>query len=153
MKTLSKIIILIVALFSITFTSDAQWIAKWSGAQTTSYTGGTNKAMAVTTNAYFTIDVPKAGGDLALFCNYKFLNAPGAGDATGISLQLFRGIDSGIWETNAYLTWTIAGNSTTPASSILTTNVAGIPYLRARFINYSTNSHATNLLVYYGFKN
>jgi len=151
MKSILKSLIAVAFAFAIS--ANAQNIAKWNVTSVSTYNGGTNKAMALTTNAYFTIDVPKAGTDLALFVNYKFLNAPGAGDRTGIDLQLFRGIDSGIFETNAYLTWTITGNSTTPAASILTTNVAAIPYLRGRFINYSTNAHATNILVYYGFKN
>ena len=68
---------------------------RYSGAQTTSYTGGTNKVMALTTNAFFSIDVPRTAETVAISVDYKFLNAPGSGDATSLRLDLFRGIDSG----------------------------------------------------------
>lgn len=157
MKTLSKIIVALVALLSVTFTSDAQWISKWSGEQTTTYNGGTNTASALTTNRYFTIDVPKAGGDLAVYVNYSYPVTLASGDGPML-MKFYRGIDAGKFETNAYLTWSIPTNTvlfTTPISVFLTTNVSGIPYLRAHICNPSTNAtgRSTNLYVSYGFKN
>lgn len=125
----------------------------YSGAQATTYTAGTNKAMALTTNAFFTIDVPRADStQVALLANYSFLNAPGAGDATSITIDFFRGIDSGSYETNAWFSWVVPGNSTTPASQVTNINVGAVGYLRARVKNFSTNAHATNILIQYGFR-
>lgn len=132
--------------------ADAQLFGRYSGAQATDYTGGTNKAMALTTNAFFRIDVPRSE-QLALFTSYKFLNAPGAGDRTSIGIRFFRGIDSGSYETNSWFEWTVAGNSTTPVGEVTNITVNGIGYLRAQIINYGTNAHATNVVFQYGFKN
>lgn len=150
MKTFLKFILCLFFLSSAS--THAQRISRYSGAQATTYTAGTNKAMALTTNAYFTIDVPRSE-QVALFCDFKFLNAPGAGDATYIDIDFFRGIDSGSYETNSWFTWRVPGNSTTPASQATNITLNGIGYLRARIKNFSTNAHATNVLVQYGFKN
>lgn len=125
----------------------------YSGAQSTSYTGGTNKAMALTTNAFFTIDVPRASdGQITLSVDYKFLNAPGSGDATSLRLDLFRGIDSGRYESNIWQSITIPGNSTTQVSTTFSLTIGAVPYLRGRLANLSTNAHGTNITVEYGFR-
>jgi len=123
----------------------------WSGGQATTYNAGTNKAMALTTNAYFQVDVPRSE-EVSLLCNYKFLNAPSGGDLNAIRIDFYRGIDPGKWETNVWRSWTVAGNSTTPSCDMTNLSVAGVPYLRARIANVGTNSHATNILVLYGSK-
>lgn len=148
MKFITRLLSAAIVCFAVSASAQLTWV----GPTATSYTGGTNKAMAVTTNAFFTIDVPRST-DLALYCNYSFLNAPGAGDANSISIDFFRGLAPGAYETNAWFTWVVAGNSTTPRAEATNITVAGIPYLRARIKNFSTNSHATNILVQYGSKN
>ena len=111
-----------------------------------SYSGTTAKIVAVSTNSYFTVGVSEQT-ELAMFINFKYLNAPGAGDVNRIDLQLYRGIDATKFETNVWQTLTFVAGSTTAANSSMTNiTVAGIPYLRGRFINVSTNSHATNVL-------
>jgi hypothetical protein len=118
----------------------------------TPYSGGTNKATALSTNAYFVIPVPRSD-NVALFCDFKFLNAPGAGDATTITIDFFRGFDGPAYETNIWQSWVVPGNSTTPASQMTNLVVAHVPYLRGRIRNFSTNSHATNITVAYSYKN
>ena len=112
------------------------------------YSGGTNKAVAVSTNGYFTIGVAE-NTELFLFANFKYLNAVGAGDVNRLDLQLYRGIDGNTFESNVWQTLVFTANATTTTANSFGTNVtvAGIPYLRGRFINVSTNSHATNLLL------
>lgn len=131
--------------------SEAQGL-RYSGANTTSYSAGTNKVMALTTNAFFTIDVPRTAETVAISVDYKFLNAPGAGDATSLRLDLFRGIDSGRYESNIWQSITIPGNSTTAISTNFSLTVGAIGYLRGRLCNLGTNAHGTNVLVEYGFK-
>lgn len=125
---------------------------RYSGANTTSYRAGTNKVMALTTNAFFSIDVPRTAETVAISVDYKFLNAPGAGDATSLRLDLFRGIDSGRYESNIWQSITIPGNSTTAISTNFSLTVGAIGYLRGRLCNLGTNAHGTNVLVEYGFK-
>lgn len=109
--------------------------------------GGTNKVTALTTNSYFTIGVPE-NEKVSIFVDFAYLNAPGAGDVNGLDLQLFRGIDSTTFESNIWQTIRFqAGASTAKGSTCTNITVDGIPYLRGRFANVSTNSHATNLLV------
>ena len=94
---------------------------------------------------------------MAVYVNYSYPVALAAGDGPMV-MKFYRGIDSGKFETNAYLTWSIPTNTvlfTTPISAFFTTNVSGIPYLRAQICNPSTNAtgRSTNLYVSYGFKN
>lgn len=154
MKTIFSILVL----FGLVASAGAQNIARYSGEITTDYNGGTNvlavsAAAAGASGRYITVDIPRAGAEATFWCAYKFHAAPTGGDVNSINVQFFRGIDSGKYETNSFLTWNVAGNSTTPTSSILTTNVAGIPYMRARFLQYSTNAIPTNVVFSYGFKN
>lgn len=125
---------------------------RYSNAQATSYTAGTNKVMALTTNAFFPIDVPPSAEAIMISVDYKFLNAPGAGDATSLRMDLFRGIDSGRYESNIWQSITIPGNSTTAVSTNFSLTVGAVAYLRGRLCNLSTNAHGTNVLVEYGFK-
>jgi hypothetical protein len=118
----------------------------------TPYSGGTNKATALSTNTYFVIPTTRSD-NVALFCDFKFLNAPGAGDATTITIDFFRGFDGPAYETNIWQSWVVPGNSTTPASQMTNLVVAHVPYLRGRIRNFSTNSHATNITVAYSYKN
>ena len=147
-----KTIIAAISLLCFVAFAEAQNFQKYSGAQTTAYTGGTNKAVALSTNTLFNIDVPKSE-NVTFYCAYKYLNAPGAGDVNQIRLDLYRGIDSGVYETNIWQSLTIPGNSTT--STAWQTNLAlgAVGYLRASIVNVSTNAHATNVVFKYGFKN
>lgn len=110
--------------------------------------GGTNKAAALSTNAFFSFGVPDST-DAALWVEYKYLNAVGAGDHNGIDLELFRGIDASTFESNVWQTIRFAAGTTTTTSRSTCTNLslAGIPYVRGRFLNLSTNAHATNITV------
>ena len=106
--------------------------------------GGTNKAVALSTNWIPQIDLSRQEF-AALFCNYSFLNAPAGGDSPNIRIDFFRGITAGTFETNAWFSWTVPGNSTTAAAQATNINVGSIPFLRARVANVGTNAHATNL--------
>ena len=114
-----------------------------------SYSGTTTNAriLSVSTNSYFTIGVSEQT-ELAMFMNFKYLNAVGAGDVNRIDLQLYRGVDASKFESNVWQTLTFVANATTTTANASMTNitVAGIPYLRGRFVNVSTNAHATNVL-------
>jgi len=142
------------AIVAMALSASAQNFRAYSGAQATSYVGGTNKAMALTTNAFFTIDVPKAEY-VSLFADFKYLNAVGSGDVNGLRIDLYRGIDSATFETNAWTTWVITAGTTTttPNSQMTNINVGGVGFLRAKIANVSTNAHGTNITVSYGFKN
>jgi hypothetical protein len=115
---------------------------------------GTNKVVALSTNGFYSIDVPKAE-QVVLFADVKYLNAVGAGDVNGLRVDIFRGVSSGIYESNVWATWTIQANATTTTANSQMTNfnVAATPYLRFRIANVSTNAHATNVLFRYTFKN
>ena len=143
---------IVLSALAISFTAFAAQIERWNST-TSSYSGTTNIVLNVSTNGYFTIDVPKAPGAIAFSFTAKLMSAAGAGDRSSIDLELFRGIEQGRYETNAFLTHVVSGLSTTPFTSYWETNVASIPYLRGRFKNYSTNAVATNVLVIYGYKN
>ena len=132
--------------------AEAQDGLRYSNATGTSYAAGTNKVMALTTNVFFPIDVPPSAEAIILSVDYKFLNAPGAGDATSLRLDLFRGIDSGRYESNIWQSITIPGNSTTAVSTNFSLTVGAVAYLRGRLVNLSTNAHGTNVLVEYAFK-
>jgi hypothetical protein len=119
---------------------------------TTLLNGGTNRVLAVSTNSLLTIAVPKSE-ELTLYIDYKYLNAPGAGDATSLSIPFYRGMDGGGYETTAWFTWVPAGNTTTSNTVVTNITVASISALQCRLINYSTNAHATNITFKYGFKN
>lgn len=110
--------------------------------------GGTNKAVAVSTNAYFEINCESAT-DLAVAINFSYLNAVGAGDVNRLDLELFRGIGGGIFESNVWQTlgFSAAATTTTPRCTVTNWSVAGIPALRCRWLNVSTNAHATNITV------
>lgn len=143
-----------VVTLAVCLTAQAQTpVANLSGyaGATTAISGGTNKAMALTTNAFIRLDVPRQSG-IALYCQYKFLNAPGSADATSIRIDLFRGIDATARETNKWTSWTVAGNSTTVQSEVTNITVGDIPYLWAQVCNVGTNSHATNLYLLYSGK-
>ena len=125
---------------------------RYSGAQATTYTAGTNRVLAVSTNAFFSIDAPRTAEAISLSVDYKFHAAPGAGDTTFIYLDLFRGIDSGRYESNTWQRIQLNGNSTTPVSTNFSLTIGAVGYLRGRFVNLSTNALATDVLVEYGFK-
>ncbi len=150
MKRIFALILLAVMVLTVAHAADPNATMPLPGAPITvgGYSGSTsNKVAALTTNAYFTITASEQT-DLALFINVKYLNAVGAGDVNRLDLQLFRGIDGTTFESNAWQTISFAANATTTTASSTVTNiaVAGIPTLRGRFINVSTNSHVTNLL-------
>lgn len=130
--------------------SVAQAEITYKNEQTTSYNGGTNVLPVLSTNRFVNIDTPRTDTVL-LWCNYKFHAAPTAGDATGITLRLFGGLESGKYESNSFLTVSFPGNSTTPVSILVPTN-APYGYMRAQFVNVSTNAIPTNVVLSYSFK-
>jgi len=140
-------LMLSLALVLLPFRAPAQGLTL-PGATATIYTGGTNKAMALTTNALFRMDVPKAT-DLAIWANYKFLNAPGSADDTAIRLELFRDINGALRESNRWAVVYLPGNSTTPSANVTNITVGSVGYVWGRVTNTGTNSHATNLTIYY----
>lgn len=150
-KFLFTISVAVIAIVASMFapTAQAQTVAI-PGQYVSVFGGGTNKAMALTTNAFFEIQ-SEAATDVAFFINFKYLNAVGAGDVNRIDMEVFRGIGGGIYESNVWQTISFAANTTTTTAASTCTNLvfAGIPAVRCRFLNLSTNSHATNLTVLY----
>lgn len=122
----------------------AQTVALPGSAQTI-IGGGTNKAAALTTNAFYEINCENAE-KISLGINFSYLNAPGAGDVNRLDMRVFRGIGNGFWDSNAWQTISFAaGSSTAAAATVTNLTVDGIHSLRVQFVNVSTNSHATNL--------
>jgi len=151
LRRLCAAVFTLAALITIAPRAEAQYL-RYSGAQATSYTAGTNRVLVLSTNAFFTIDTPRTAENVLISVDYKFHAAPAGGDVTGIRLDLFRGIDSGRYESNIWQSITIPGNSTTPISTNFSLAIGAAGYLRGRFVNLSTNAIATNVLVEYGFK-
>lgn len=145
--TLAAVFAAVVTLVSYVDLAQAQTLPI-PGQYSTIIGGGTNKAMALTTNAYFEVS-SEGATDVAFFIDFKYLNAVGAGDVNRLDMEVFRGIGGGIYESNVWQTISFAAASTTTTARSTVTNLslAGIPAIRCRFLNLSTNSHATNITV------
>lgn len=149
MKIVSKLLTVAVLLFAVGASAQQFQGFKY----TTLLNGGTNKLTAVTTNSYLSLDLPKSE-KVCLIVNASHLNASGAGDVDAYNLQIFRGFEGRVYETNAWQTIVFPTGSSTAANCVVTNiSVDSVPYLRCRFTNLSTNSHVTNLFFAYGYKN
>ncbi len=155
MKTIFKNILNLTAAMAVTAlailpaaAADVDATLPVPGSTTTIISGGTNKAVALSTNSYFYISNPDAT-DLAFFIDFKYLNAVGSGDVNRLVMEVFRGIDGSTFESNVWQTISFAAATTTTTARSTVTNLslAAIPNIRCRFLNLSTNSHATNITV------
>jgi hypothetical protein len=151
MKT---ILLLISVLFALP--ASGQLITKFYGPQYVERyrpSDTTNTLPVLSTNGYFTIDVPR-GTNLALMVGYQWHATPGAGDAPAPTIEFFRGIDTGRFESNRWTVWRLpAATGTTPVSEMTNLPVSSVAFIRGRFLNASTNAIGSNIFLVYGFKN
>lgn len=110
--------------------------------------GGTNKVVAFSTSTWYNVSIPYST-DIGFFIDFKYLNAVGAGDVNGLRVEWQEGIDTSTYASNIWRSAVFQANATTTTANSSCTNYTfnAIPSARFRFVNISTNAHATNVTV------
>jgi hypothetical protein len=148
MKNLFALAILALTTLSLAAADTVATLSTTPYAETTVIGGGTNKVVALSTSAWYSVSLPLST-DVGFFVDMTYLNAVGAGDVNSLRVEWQEGIGQSTYASNIWRSQVFQANATTTTANSSCTNLTfnAIPYARFRLCNVSTNAHVTNLTV------